>query len=596
MKNTSMKTTILLIFFLLLAISLIPAIGLLEILSISDNSSSLSAQTYTSLTLINIDGSGNQLYPSIALDSAGNAHVVYSEKEGNLTSVFYRTSIDSFNSLQNVSRLAANGSNLYPDIAVDNNGVAHVIWLGMDDTSAYYQLYYSNNNGGSFGAPSILFENLTSSNNPPKIEVGSNNVVHIIFANGSMTESLIYHASSSDNFATPQIVSNLPSNAAINQNIFPEMAIDSNNVVHVSWSSLWLNVTPVGLNYSLKYNFSTLYANSQDNFATYKNVAQEYFVGNVTLSEYSGILANLTLNLMRKRSGLCVTSDGIVHITWLTVNGSGEKILYATSQDGFASNITLISDSNSSINPIFLNKPYKLAIDFLSDQTTCVGWAINRTGNHEIFLNLSSGGFSSSLQLTNMSGNDTYPTFCIDANDYFHMVWQDEDDGNTSVYYLKSKFGPLSPGLPVPPFPDIGIMTIIILFISIGSIAAISGGVIFMRWRRSSARTSGVKVAKKFPKSQKTGIKGKSSACSQEEIDQKLSMLAKNPVPPELISDPALQEYVSGEIAIVSPEIWQQVANLPLNETEKMELLSELASMTKEEAEELLQNLQSAGG
>ncbi|MHA1405597.1 MAG: hypothetical protein ACTSSI_17675 [Candidatus Helarchaeota archaeon] len=592
MKNARMKPIILLFLLMfILTICMFPVLLNQQMLRGDTSQDFLTSQNYSALSLINITGYNNQSVPSIALDSNGDVHVVFSEEEGNATDVIYVTSKDTFNSRMNVSKGIANVSNLFADIGVDTNGKVHVIWLGSNN-SINWQLYYSNDGGsGQFGTTSMIAANVSAAS-PPKLEIGTDNVVHVVWE-----ENLrLYYANSSDSFSSVKNVSNLPV-ATYNWNYLPEIAIDSNNIVHVSWYNLWFNYTIVSfipLNFSIAVHNGFLYANSSDDFQNHINVTSNNFTGYVDTTGLINYMSNLSIT-MREYSDICVTNDGNVHITWMKINGTDETISYANKTDNFLTNTTIFHDNSSSLYAA----PYKLAIEALANDTICIAWSTNLTTktpkDFDIYLNVSINGFNNTIQLTDLVGNDTYQTFCVDDNDYFHMVWQDNTENDTQVYYLKAKFGPLPDGDGVTPIPfDLMTFFIIIASISIGAMAIASGATIVV-WKKKKASSTRPKIVKKTPKSLGKSVKASLSSIQHSKILEELEFLEKNPISPELIKDPALKNYLSGSIVVLSPSVIQRVDKLQMTESEKLELLSELGTLSETEASELLTKIESSG-
>src|SRR5690606_35282568 len=75
--------------------------------------------------------------------------------------------------------------------------------------------------------------------------------------------------------------------------------------------------------------------------------------------------------------------------------------------------------------------------------TLHVAWYDNRDGNYEIYYKRSSDGgtnWGSDTRLTNNSSVSNYPAIAVSGS-VVHVVWYDNRDGNTEIYYKRSSDG-----------------------------------------------------------------------------------------------------------------------------------------------------------
>ncbi len=99
--------------------------------------------------------------PHLAADPTGGIRAVWADGRcPNVTTadIYYRewTSGTGWNGHPIVQVVSNSGNSYYPDIAVDSTGEAHIVW--GDDTNspfAYYQIFYSHGHGTVFSAPQI---------------------------------------------------------------------------------------------------------------------------------------------------------------------------------------------------------------------------------------------------------------------------------------------------------------------------------------------------------------------------------------------------------------------------------------------------------
>lgn len=89
------------------------------------------------LTSSSVDSS----VPALAADSLGNPHIVWQESTPGNTEIFYRKSTDQGSTWAPVERLTwTSGNSDEPSIAVDAAGNIHVVW--SDNTPGNLEIYY----------------------------------------------------------------------------------------------------------------------------------------------------------------------------------------------------------------------------------------------------------------------------------------------------------------------------------------------------------------------------------------------------------------------------------------------------------------------
>ena len=76
----------------------------------------------------------------------------------------------------------------------------------------------------------------------------------------------------------------------------------------------------------------------------------------------------------------------------------------------------------------------------VSGSVVHIVWFDNRDGNQEIYYNRSTDGgviWGADTRLTNFVGNSSYPSITVSGS-VVHIVWMDDRDGNTEIYYKRS--------------------------------------------------------------------------------------------------------------------------------------------------------------
>jgi len=138
--------------------------------------------------------------------------------------------------------------------------------------------------------------------------------------------------------------------------------------------------------------------------------------------------------------GLAVSGDS-VHVVWYDKRDGNFEIYYKHSTNG---GVSWSSDTRLTSNDSVSGHP-ALAI---SGSNVYVVWRDNRDGNTEIYYKHSTDGglgWGADVRLTNDDGNSFRPSISVSGSDV-HVVWQDNRDGNDEIYYKNSTDGGLNWG------------------------------------------------------------------------------------------------------------------------------------------------------
>jgi hypothetical protein len=84
--------------------------------------------------------SGYSSFPDMATDSSGSLHIVWDDSTPGNHEIYYRMTSDGGNSWSTQRLTWTAGFSTFPDIAVDSSGNAHVVW--HDDTPGNSEIYY----------------------------------------------------------------------------------------------------------------------------------------------------------------------------------------------------------------------------------------------------------------------------------------------------------------------------------------------------------------------------------------------------------------------------------------------------------------------
>jgi hypothetical protein len=122
-----------------------------------------------------------------------------------------------------------------------------------------------------------------------------------------------------------------------------------------------------------------------------------------------------------------------VHVVWQDNRDGNDETYYKRSTDGGAtwgSDTRLTNDDSSSVQP-------SIAV---AGAAVHVVWNDDRDGNSEIYYKRSTDGgatWGSDTRLTSNAANSLYPSVAV-AGAAVHVVWHDDRDGNYEIYYKRS--------------------------------------------------------------------------------------------------------------------------------------------------------------
>ena len=175
-------------------------------------------------------GENNQNFPSIAIDSNNNIHIVWAGFVNSWSQIRYIKYTTSWQPIENLT--SENYDQQYSFIAIDNNNYLHIAWHGKHpDSASYNQIRYI-----KYTTSWQNIENLTIGNYHqyyPSIAIDSNGYVHIVWS-GTYSGSTIGQIRYIKNTGFWQSIENLTSEEY--GQFSSSIAIDSNNNIHIVWT------------------------------------------------------------------------------------------------------------------------------------------------------------------------------------------------------------------------------------------------------------------------------------------------------------------------------------------------------------------------
>lgn len=184
--------------------------------------------------------------PSLAVDSNRDVHIAFFG--GNVTSsnggaqtqfadVFYSTdkgSTDgSFQTIKITDYSPQCDTNLWPDLALDSNGYAHIVW--RDNVG---DIRYGNNTSGAFGDEKVTNLNGVPLLDFPSIALDDSDGVHVAYNDRGSPEQEIYYTTRigavGAGWNAPLNVANDPDVSESPDDIDPDISVDD-GLVHIAW-------------------------------------------------------------------------------------------------------------------------------------------------------------------------------------------------------------------------------------------------------------------------------------------------------------------------------------------------------------------------
>jgi hypothetical protein len=227
--------------------------------------------------------------------------------------------------------------------------------------------------------------------------------VHIVWEDERGGNFKIYYVRSSDYGVTWDVVDHCIT-ADLNYSGYPCICC-SDNFVHIVWCDN-------------RNGNDEIYYERSSNYGASWDISDHRFTSDGSYSRYPSIRC----------------SDSVVHVAWYDGRDGNAEIYYKRSINAGASwsgDTRLTTNTASSAYPSLC----------CSDSVVNVVWHDNRDGNYEIYQNRSIDRGATwdidNFRLTNDDSLSQSPSICCFGS-YIHVIWKDERDGNTEIYYNHS--------------------------------------------------------------------------------------------------------------------------------------------------------------
>ncbi|MBI4021396.1 MAG: alpha/beta fold hydrolase [Candidatus Aenigmarchaeota archaeon] len=194
--------------------------------------------------------------PSITVDQAGNAHIVYSESDGEI--YYTKLSPGGTTLVDNLRLTFSAQSSERPDVAVDQQGNLHVAY--QDETTGLWQMFYTklDNNGNTLVDDTMISgPSSTAKNGEITVDAAGNS--HIVWMDMRDGNYEIYYSKLGPSGAT--LVDDLRLTNDDSYSGDPTIGVGADGNVHVAWfDQLDSDQHPYNIYYALLDNGGTVLA------------------------------------------------------------------------------------------------------------------------------------------------------------------------------------------------------------------------------------------------------------------------------------------------------------------------------------------------
>ncbi|MFX1452430.1 MAG: hypothetical protein ACFFCM_16440 [Promethearchaeota archaeon] len=319
-----------------------------------------------------------------------------------------------------------NESSYDAKIAIDNNGVLHVVWYDytIGEWGDDQEIMYANNTGSGWSNATVISDDGTDWNNEssysPNIAVDNNNNLHVVWVDDTDGEwgsdiEIMYANYTAAGWSNATVISDIYE-WNNDESSDPDIAIDKNNVIHV----VWLDHT----NGEWGNDVEIMYANNTGSGWSNATVISDDETG--WNDGFSGF------------PSIAIDGYGNLHVVWHdgTVGpwGPDTEIMYTNYTASGWSNVIVISDiygwnDGSSYRP-------KIAID--NKGNLHVVWYDITNGEwgndwEIMYTNYTAAGWSNATVISDdssgwNSGASDFPSIATDNKGFIHVVWEDSTD------------------------------------------------------------------------------------------------------------------------------------------------------------------------
>ncbi len=337
-------------------------------------------------------GFGGNYEPRIAVDGSGNPHVVWYGNDV-IDIVLYTTSSDGGHSWGSITCLntVATTDNIKPDIALDRDGLPHVVW-SADEAGEDY-VFYTRNDGAAWTAPEKVSPGVGGAY-APVLALDDDDHPHVAWrGNDGVTTRIYYGTRGAGGWASPK---NVSPGVGLTVNRFPDLALDPEGHPHVVWQSI-----------------------------TSGN--QIYYAAD-TGSGWSApgaISSGFTDNWHPR---LKVDGEGVLHAAWQGSDGIATQACYSVNTGGGWSAPSAISAGSTD------NTDIQLALDGKGFPHAV--WHGVEDSVERIFFSKNTGsGWATPISISSGVVDNHAPQIALDPEGFPHVAWYGSDSAHNQAWY-----------------------------------------------------------------------------------------------------------------------------------------------------------------
>jgi len=378
---------------------------------------------------VRVDDTGSsssvQYKPSVAVDTSGDIYVAWSDGRNDNSAIYFAKSTDGGASFGPNVRVDDSGSSTGgrggPSIAVDINGNIYIVWYDGRDLRNYIYFAKSTDGGASFG-PNVRVDNSGQGSVFPSIAVDTNGDIYVVFHEERGNPD-IYFAKSTDGGASfgPNVRVD-DSGSSLTQQAMPSIAVDANGDIYVTWR----DERNLGGG-----RLDIYFAKSTDGGNSFGRNVRVDDTGSSTSSQ--------------DEPSIAVDANGNICVAWGDYRNGNKDIYFAKSTDAGASFGTNIRVDDTGSSSSRQAEP-SIAVD--TNGNINIAWRDNRNDDYAIYFTKSIDGgasFASNVRVDSTgvlpSGGQYKPSVAVDADGDVYVVWGDERNGNSDIYFARGTGG-----------------------------------------------------------------------------------------------------------------------------------------------------------
>ncbi len=377
--------------------------------------------------VISTESTAHSQYPSIAIDSAGNIHIVWEDitnyaGSGTESDIFYKcwdTALSSWTITEVVStESATQGGSTAPALAVDSSGNVHVVWEGVEiaGTLSEHQIFYKSRNAltQTWTTTELVSNDSTDFSGFPSLDIDNFGNIHVtwydlsVYSGAGADYDIFYKRK--DFVSSSWTITEVVSTESTQNSASPSLAVDPAGNVHIAWYDM-TNYASAGSDWDIFYK-RWISSNSS------------WTMTDVVSTESSG---------SSYAPSLVINSFDNIHIAWADMSnylgaGADLDIFYKRWTSSTSWTLTEVVSTTSTMNSEYPSLAVDLKGDIhitWQDMTNYAGSG----GDNDIFYRRCDYSFSSWDQVEVISSESVslsfYPSLAIDTDDNVHIAWDD---------------------------------------------------------------------------------------------------------------------------------------------------------------------------